>query len=523
MAFALGKLAPERLDAAHDHLDACTACQCILTEAAHALGTAVTAKGSSAAGEDEFDWNTTFQRGTLVGGRYEIREFIARGGMGEVYEAFDRELHERVALKAVSATACDSLRAVKRLKGEVQLARRVSHPNVCRIYDFGTHTLGTTGTPIYFLTMEFVEGETLGQRVRLAGAVPEREARKIARELLLGLGAAHEAGVLHRDFKGDNVMLKVEPDGTASAVILDFGLARAADSRDGASGSNSQLVGTFGYIAPERLDGRPYTATSDVYAFGVVWFEMLTGELPYRASGTGPISSPRRIEHAVAPSRLNPSVPPGIDALVLRCLERSPSARFRSVAEILQALDAFEASQSPSWGRRALGLVLAACMAAAALYLFAVRPTHAAPEKAAALGPGAAVEAPRPITALPRSLPPAPRIAPAASVLAPPPLRSAASTLVAPANGLAPRSRPPRPTHSEAKVLAPALEPIEPLTPPPAPLTPPSSASVPPLDPPSRSFTEPSAHSPARPPAPDWENPFKAKAAVPRARTTSDL
>ncbi len=113
--------------------------------------------------------------------------------MGEVYEAFDRELQERVALKTVTSTACDNASAVRRLKAEVQLARRVSHPNVCRIYDFGTHVMPDTGAHISFLTMEFVEGETLGQRVRLRGALPVEEARLLGRQLLHGLSAAHEA------------------------------------------------------------------------------------------------------------------------------------------------------------------------------------------------------------------------------------------------------------------------------------------------------------------------------------------
>src|SRR5882724_5613508 len=280
LAFAVGRLPAGKLIEAHQHLDACEICQHLLSEAAHALATAATAPLRD--GED-LGFNTTFQPGTLVGQRYLIRQFIARGGMGEVYEAFDRELQERVALKTVTSTACDNPSAVRRLKGEVQLARRVGHPNVCRIYDFGSHVMAQTGAQISFLTMEFVDGETLGQRVRLAGALPIPEAQKLARQILGGLCAAHEAGVLHRDFKSDNVMLRAEGSDGVSPLILDFGLARAFDhdSRSGASSSNPMLVGTFEYIAPEQLEGKPHTTASDVYALGVVWFEMLTGELPF--------------------------------------------------------------------------------------------------------------------------------------------------------------------------------------------------------------------------------------------------
>src|SRR6187431_406791 len=179
LAFASGTLAPSRQLEAHDHLDQCELCQRLLSEAAHALATAVTVPFVES---DELSWHTTFRPGNVVGHRYLIRHFIARGGMGEVYEAFDRDLQERVALKTVTSTACDSPSAVRRLKGEVQLARRVSHPNVCRIYDFGTHVMAETGAQISFLTMEFVEGETLGARLRLAGALPIPEARRLGRQ-----------------------------------------------------------------------------------------------------------------------------------------------------------------------------------------------------------------------------------------------------------------------------------------------------------------------------------------------------
>src|SRR3954463_1539320 len=136
LAFAAGRLSAPLQEHAHRHLDACGECQQLLNEAVHALAT------SRSAGQGEPDagaWSTTFRTGMVVGGRYLIRRFIARGGMGEVYEAFDQELQERVALKTVTSTASDDPSAARRLKAEVQLARRVSHPNVCRIYDFGTH------------------------------------------------------------------------------------------------------------------------------------------------------------------------------------------------------------------------------------------------------------------------------------------------------------------------------------------------------------------------------------------------
>ncbi|HEV8549597.1 MAG TPA: serine/threonine-protein kinase [Polyangiaceae bacterium] len=492
MAFALGKLDSGRIAGVHLHLDGCEACQHVLNEAAHALATAVTDEGHL---DSDVVWNTTFQRGTIVGGRYEIREFIARGGMGEVYEAFDRELRERVALKTVASTVCDNLRAVRRLKGEVQLARRVSHPNVCRIYDVGSHALPSTGAQLYFLTMEFVEGETLGQRVRLAGALPEVEARKIARELLLALGAAHEAGVLHRDFKSDNVMLKAGPDGLGTAVVLDFGLARALDHQEVASTSNPQFVGTFGYIAPEQIDGRPHTTASDVYAFGVVWYEMLTGDLPFRAASSPAAAALRSLERAAPPpSRLNPSVPAEIDALVLKCLERAPAARFQTASEVLEGLGTLRGSSEvparPRWLSRS-ALAAGATAAALALLVYWMA---------------------RPPASTPVSAVPAPRPAPATSASA-----SLSSAPVLHDVTTSPRS--PEPSAHPPRAPAPAGAPATPkgvrafATP---------GSTVP--------STAPSASATAvipRPPPPvrsaptNWENPFSAAAPPSTPRATN--
>jgi len=359
LAFANGTLRSSRQAEAHFHFDRCEVCQRLLSEAAHALAMAVTVPLPESA---ELSWHTTFRTGTLVGQRYLIRRFIARGGMGEVYEAFDRDLQERVALKTVTSTACDNESAVRRLKAEVQLARRVSHPNVCRIYDFGTHLMPDTGAQLSFLTMEFVDGETLGQRVRLAGALPVAEARELGRQLLAGLSAAHQAGVLHRDFKSDNVMLRED---TGAPLILDFGLARALEegSRN-PSASAPNLLGTFGYIAPEQLLGQPHSTASDVYSFGVVWFEMLTGELPF-GSGASPLATAlaRLQRPASPPSAKNPLVPSDLDAIVLGCLRRTPQDRFRTASEALAALDALDArSRTAFRTRKLLPLALAAML-----------------------------------------------------------------------------------------------------------------------------------------------------------------
>jgi serine/threonine protein kinase len=352
-AFAEGHLDQLELESLHDHLDGCHVCQTLVLDAVRGSAFAVTKPDD---GAPAADWNTTFRRGELVGQRYRIKRFIARGGMGEVYEAFDCDLTERVALKTVASTASDNPNAVRRLKAEVQLARRVSHPNVCRIYDLGSHAIPNHEAQIDFLTMEFVEGRTLGQRIRSQKKLCLAEATDIARQLLMGLGAAHDAGILHRDFKSDNVMLRASGDGRIVAVILDFGLARSLNDGPRASHSNQQVVGTIGYIAPEHFRGNPFTPASDVYSFGVVLYEMLTGERP--SADNSALRDGTGIE---PPSRLNPEVPAALDALVLGCLHSSPAQRFQTSHEVLERLDQL-VRRPPAFGkrRRALSFALGA-------------------------------------------------------------------------------------------------------------------------------------------------------------------
>jgi serine/threonine protein kinase len=498
LAFAVGRLESARLSQAHVHLDTCEICQRLLCEAAHSLATAATAPLSES---EDGGWNTMFQPGALVGQRYLIRQFIARGGMGEVYEAFDRDLQERVALKTVTSTACDSPRAVRRLKGEVQLARRVSHPNVCRIYDLGSHQLEKGGAQLHFLTMEFVEGETLGQRVRLAGAVPIDEAQQLAKELLLGLSAAHDAGILHRDFKSDNVMLRAEPDGRCTPLILDFGLARTLDQepKRGVSASNPTLVGTFGYIAPEQIEGKPLSAASDVYSFGVVWFEMLTGELPFEVGSSPAASALERLHRpAPPPSSVNPKVPSELDALVLRCLHRSPLERFKTAAEVLAAFQSLESRARPGLhGRRLVQLAIAACVGGLAAYWVAPSESGAEGSRSVEtthLAPPPSKSPPAQPTRTPSlvATPSEPSTEHANVALLP-----SASKRGMPQKAERPPSRvPPAGSARASATLPPAL--------------PPPSASVPALAP-----VEPAAPAPASPapPAsakPDWENPFGA-------------
>jgi serine/threonine protein kinase len=335
LAFALGDLKDEKLERVHAHVDSCSVCQRLVAEAAHAVDSEPIVES------DQPSWNTVFQRNTIVSKRYRVLRLIARGGMGEVYEAYDSALQERVALKTVTSTACDSVQAMRALKAEVQLARRISHPNVCRIYDLGTHVVQSTGEEIQYLVMELVVGEGLGKKLRENGPLPLEQAQSIARQLLHGLRAAHHAGILHRDFKSDNVILRTDRNGRIAPVILDFGLAKALNERGNAATTQGQahaMIGTIGYMAPEQIEGEPLSRASDLYAFGVVWFEMLTGRLPFESSSPAASALARLHRPAEPPSTLNPQVPACLDDIILKCLSRDPQTRFESAESVLEAL-----------------------------------------------------------------------------------------------------------------------------------------------------------------------------------------
>ncbi|HET9251375.1 MAG TPA: tetratricopeptide repeat protein [Candidatus Eisenbacteria bacterium] len=266
-----------------------------------------------------------FTPGDLVADRYEIRGLIGRGGMGEVYEAWDTGLSIDVALK-VLRVAAETESSYRRLRTEGLLARSVWHPNVCRVFDLARHE-DPRGSA-WFLTMERLGGDTLAARLRL-GRMPPHVTRELAAQMASALDAAHAAGVVHRDFKPGNVML-VDRDGKERAVVTDFGIARFATNAEG-SESDGTLWGTPAYIAPEQLRGEPGGHAADLYAFGVVLYEMVTGTLPF---GSTLETARRKLDERPRPPR---DIVPGLDEAwsqaILRCLEREPRHRFQSAAE----------------------------------------------------------------------------------------------------------------------------------------------------------------------------------------------
>src|SRR5262245_14752133 len=234
---------------------------------------------------------TLFHTNDLLCNRFRIVRFIARGGMGELYEAEDLTLSDTVALKTVRPEIARDARSAQRFRREVQLAHKVTHANICRIFDLFEHVAipGNGGVPsAVFVTMELLHGETLSQRLSLAGTFTTAEALPIVRQMAAALGAAHSAGIVHRDFKTNNVML-IGGDGKQPlrVVVTDFGLAhRVADEVTAEStpiSAPGDIVGTLDYMAPEQLESKVVTPAADIYALGVVLYEMMTCQRPFRA------------------------------------------------------------------------------------------------------------------------------------------------------------------------------------------------------------------------------------------------
>jgi len=263
--------------------------------------------------------------------------------MGEVYEAEDVELHERVALKSIRSDLLDDAKTLDRFKREVYLARKVTHPNVCRIFDLfrqPSNVAGGSRSSVVFVAMELLEGETLAEFLRRQPRLRVGDARPIAVQIAAGLGAAHSAGVLHRDFKPGNVLLV--PRGKAvRAVITDFGLALRStkESNPGVPVTGTgHVLGTPAYMSPEQVEGKDLTPASDVYSLGLVLYQMVTGVRAFE-DATPLATAVRRIkENPVPPRTLVPDLDRRWESVILRCLEREPKARFQSGEEVADAL-----------------------------------------------------------------------------------------------------------------------------------------------------------------------------------------
>ncbi|HTD52676.1 MAG TPA: serine/threonine-protein kinase, partial [Thermoanaerobaculia bacterium] len=265
-----------------------------------------------------------FAPGIVLAERYRIIGLIGHGGMGEVYRADDLKLGQPVALKFLAQKLASEPSFIERFYAEVRHARGVSHPNVCRVYDVGE----IEGR--HFLSMEYVDGEDLASLLRRIGRLPPDKAVEIAREMCAGLAAAHDKGVLHRDLKPGNVMI----DGRGRAKITDFGLAVGVEDDKG----GAEVSGTPAYMAPEQLAGKGASVQSDVYALGLVLYELFTGRKAFEAATLAEWRRKHSEEPPTSPSTVTPGFDPVVERVILRCLEKDPKARPRSVAAVAAAL-----------------------------------------------------------------------------------------------------------------------------------------------------------------------------------------
>ena len=327
------------------HLDECENCRLLLAATLRESQLELDATNALASTP------RTFPIGEVVGGRYRIKCMISRGGMGEVYEAWDVQLSESVALKTIVCTGLDNAALYVRIRKEVQLARKVTHPNVCRILEFGLHqqSYRSQTEVIPFFTMELLSGSTLADYVARRGKVPTAELFPIVAQVLNGLAAIHAAGIVHRDLKPENIIILDNAVGDVRVVVMDFGLARIQDNRSSVTESSSNsTVGTPSYMAPEQALGGTPSVAWDIYSFGVVLFRVIAGELPFTGNNAVALAMARVQNRARALSSVVPDVDPDLENIVARCLERNPAHRYASVEEIQRAM----AHRQSRWLRR---------------------------------------------------------------------------------------------------------------------------------------------------------------------------
>lgn len=275
--------------------------------------------------------------GNVLGGRYEVLGKLGVGGMASVYEGRRVGLHNRVAIKVLRADLCEDPSNVKRFLREARASSVIEHENIVDIIDFGpTETL-----PVYFV-MEFLEGRDLRQELKSVGRMGWSRARRILLQVVGALGAAHDKAIVHRDVKPANIFLIRRQNGEEVAKVLDFGIAKVIEEKLGgltqANTMTNGLLGTVSYMAPEQARGGTIDARTDVYAAGVVAYKMLTGQAPFKGNNPYVVLEQHVSEAPRPPRELVPEIPPEAEAIVLRCLEKSPDRRFQSMYELAEAL-----------------------------------------------------------------------------------------------------------------------------------------------------------------------------------------
>ena len=271
--------------------------------------------------------------GSLLAGRYRIERFLAAGGMGEVHQVVDELLGERVAVKLLREDLSDKRDAQERFTDEIRLARRVTHRNVCRVFDVGSDG------PRVFFTMELHQGETLASFLQREGPLEADRAGPLVSQILEGVSAAHASDVVHADLKPSNIILDLREGAAPHVLVTDFGLAVSCCAVPGCVCSSAHLVGTPAYMSPEQVTGDPIGRASDIFSLGVILFEMVTGELPFNGSTVEEMANARlEVSEAPSPAARRPALAPAWDATIRACLARDPAARPSSVAGVAGGL-----------------------------------------------------------------------------------------------------------------------------------------------------------------------------------------
>jgi len=269
-------------------------------------------------------------RGSLFARRYEIIEELGKGGMGKVYRVFDKKIDEEVALKLIKPEIATDAETIKRFSNELKLARKIAHRNVGKMYELmeeeGAH----------FITMEYVPGENLKSMIRMSGQLGIGTAVSVAKQVCEGLAEAHRLGVVHRDLKPSNIMI----DKAGNARIMDFGIARSLQAK-GITGAGV-MIGTPEYMSPEQVEGREADQRSDIYALGVILYEMVTGRAPFEGDTPLSIAVKQKTEAPQDPRVLNAQVPSGLSHVILRCMEKDRAKRYQTAEEVVSELDEIE-------------------------------------------------------------------------------------------------------------------------------------------------------------------------------------
>ncbi|HEV2488813.1 MAG TPA: protein kinase [Candidatus Acidoferrales bacterium] len=290
--------------------------------------------------------------------RYDILGEAGHGNMGNVYKARDRETGETVALKLIKPEIASDQDMMERFKNELLFARKITHKNVCRVYEF--NRIGGLACT----SMEYVEGESLRSVLNRFGGLPVRKAIDIALQICSGLKEAHAQGIVHRDLKPENVMI----DAQGNVKIMDFGIARSME----AAGTRltGSMVGTPAYMAPEQVAGKPVDYRTDIYSLGLMLYEMFTGTQAFRADTAVAVALKQMRESPVPPHEVDPSIPVGIERLILKCLEKEPARRFQSIADLDRSL------RSPSGVGTSAAAVSASITPVSASNITTSRTTH---------------------------------------------------------------------------------------------------------------------------------------------------